>query len=59
MIDGKEAAAPDYAGIFPTDPAGYQVNFYFPKVPPGKHLLKLVVGGRSSEGFEIESASPH
>jgi uncharacterized protein YjbI with pentapeptide repeats len=58
MIDGKEAAAPDYAGISPTDPAGYQVNFQFPKVQPGKHSLKLVMKGRSSEGFEIESGSP-
>jgi uncharacterized protein (TIGR03437 family) len=58
MIDGKEAAAPDYAGISPTDPAGYQVNFQFPKVQPGKHSLKLMVKGRSSEGFEIESGSP-
>ena len=59
IIGGEEAAVPDYAGISPTDPADYQVNVYFPKVQPGKHSLKLVVGGRSSEGFEIESGSPH
>lgn len=58
IIGGEEAAVPDYAGISPTDPAGYQVNFQFPKVQPGKHSLKLVVKGRSSEGFEIESGSP-
>ena len=58
IIGGEEAAVPDYAGIAPADPADYQVNFQFPKVRPGKHLLKLVVEGRSSEGFEIESGSP-
>jgi hypothetical protein len=34
------------------------VVLFFPEVPPGKHSLKLVVEGRSSEGFEIESGSP-
>lgn len=58
MIGGEEAVV-IYAGIAPANRAGYQVNFQFPKLPPGKHSLKLVVEGRSSEGFEIESGSPH
>jgi hypothetical protein len=58
MIGGEKASL-DYWGIDPSYPAGYQVNFQFPEVPPGKHSLKLVVEGRSSEGFEIESGSPH
>jgi hypothetical protein len=57
MIGGEEAVI-TYAGIAPANPAGYQVNFHFPGAPPGKHSLKLVVKGRSSEGFEIESGSP-
>jgi hypothetical protein len=58
VMIGWEEAAIDYAGIAPANPAGYQVNFEFPKIPPRKHSLKLVVEGRPSEGFEIESGSP-